>query len=72
MLNVARDNQQTGAGFRKKPGSGVIIAWRRFVATVTREPKPSLQALNPRLKLMYKPWKPPVALLPHRVPAVRK
>jgi type IV secretory pathway TrbD component len=52
----------------KNAGSAVIIAWRRFVATVAREPKPNPVSPKP----LYKTLQPPVTLLPHRVPAVRK
>jgi hypothetical protein len=52
----------------KNAGSAVIIAWRRFVATVAREPKPNLVSPKP----LYKTLQPHVALLPPRVPTVRK
>jgi hypothetical protein len=51
-------------GFKGTCGSAAIIAWRRFVATVALEPGRKLP--------LYKPFKPHPALLPVRVPAVRK
>jgi hypothetical protein len=42
------------------------------VAAVWRDHGPGTEAKLASLKPMYKPWKPQFALLPHRVPAVRK
>jgi hypothetical protein len=68
MLNVAGDNQQNRRWFPQK-------TWFRrdhCVAAVCRDRGPGTQAKLASLKAMYKPWKPPVTLLPHPVPAVRK
>jgi hypothetical protein len=63
-LNVTEvDNPQPRIWFREKSRSIGIIAWRRLVATVADG--------TPKLAL-YKPFEPRLALLPHRVPAVRK
>jgi hypothetical protein len=64
MWNVAEDNQQRRRWFPEDCGSGVIIAWRRLVATVA----PGTRGLKP----LYKTSKPRAALLPPRVPTVRK
>jgi hypothetical protein len=69
-LHVERSGRQPA----KPP---LVSAKNRFrrdhcVAAVCRDRGPGTQAKFASLKLMYKPGKPPVMLLPHRVPAVRK
>jgi hypothetical protein len=64
MLNVAQDNQQNRRWFPQK------TRFRRdhCVAAVCRDRGPG----TPGVKPLYKTLQLRVALLPHRVPAVRK